>query len=133
VLLPRLGHIVGQAGRVLPVDALRQLIESRDKRMLHPIDQNFREQHGKAVGQHYTELGDAPVKLLHGLDDHNEQKHRQMESLSYIAAGQLEQVVFVELLEHGSLELHEIIRYHDGQQALVVGVHRHIQTGGLKE
>jgi len=56
-----------------------------------------------------------------------------VEALPHIAAGQLEQIVLVELFEHGSLKLHEVVRYHNGQQTLVVRVHCHIQTGGLKE
>lgn len=73
VLLTRLRHIVGQTDGELFVHVRRQLIESRDERMFHPIDQQFDHQHEEAVGEEHQKLFAAPIELFHRLNDNHEQ------------------------------------------------------------
>lgn len=47
-------------------------------------------------------------------------------------AGDLKEVVHCTLFEHTSLELHELVRDHDGQKCLIVGIDGHIERGHLE-
>ena len=50
----------------------------------------------------------SPSVFLHGLNDDDEHQGEEVKALADVAAGDLEQVVLVELLEHAALELHKL-------------------------
>jgi hypothetical protein len=50
----------------------------------------------------------SPAVFLHRLNDDDEEESEEVEALSDVAARHLEQIVFVELLEHAALQLNEL-------------------------
>lgn len=50
----------------------------------------------------------SPAVFFHRLNNDDEEESEEVETLSDVAARHLEQIVFVELLEHAALQLNEL-------------------------
>ena len=102
-----------------------------DEGVLDPVHKKLAAQDQQAVWGQGPKALFFPAVLFHGLNHNDEEESEQVKAFPHVAATHLEKVLLVERLEHATLDLNEVVGYHDGQQSLVGCVDCHVETSCL--
>lgn len=113
-----LHHVKGEHSRRLLVSDGVDAVELAEEVVFDPVHTNLRTEHD---GSARDEQG-KPVRVAGLLHEDEDEEDEQVEALHDVGAGDLEHADWVELLEHGALELGEVVGDEQSRKRVGVGV-----------
>mmetsp|Transcript_4746 Transcript_4746/g.20298 ORF Transcript_4746/g.20298 Transcript_4746/m.20298 type:complete len:516 (-) Transcript_4746:134-1681(-) len=122
-------HVVGEDGCAIVVHGGLESVVLADEIVLHPVQNELRDDDHACPAEPGTHAVGRPG-VLH---DGEAEEEEEVEALHRVRADSLEQHLVANALEHGRLELHEVVGYQQGSEGVAVGVERDAEADELHE